>query len=149
LEGESKDKRYEKSIDVSGWAFGATQDASIHQGSGGGTGKVSIHDVQIVKAVDKSTPELLMACCKGTHFKEAKLIQRKAGEKPMEYVILTMEDVLIAHTELGYKKTGATPTEAVTLHFAKFTLDYHEQRQDGGKSGKVTCKWDIPANQAA
>ena len=61
--------------DVLGFSFAPTSN-----GLGGGAGKKStVHDIQITKLTDKSSPKLFLACATGEHFKKGTLVVRKAG----------------------------------------------------------------------
>src|SRR5688572_29662933 len=87
---ESRDKTHKDAIDVLAWSWGMSQSGSMHSGGGGGSGKVAVHDISITKYIDRSSPDLLKACCDGSHYKNAKLIIRKSGGTPLEYLIITM-----------------------------------------------------------
>ena len=78
VKGESVDNKHKDEIDVLSWSWGMTQSATTHHGSGGGAGKVAVHDLHITKKVDKSSPVLTLACCTGKHYKEALFTVRKA-----------------------------------------------------------------------
>ena len=67
---------------------------------GGGAGKVNVQDLSFTKFVDASSTDLMMACCNGKHFKEALLTVRKAGENPVKYIKIKMEEVLISKISL-------------------------------------------------
>jgi len=79
VKGESKDKTHGDEIDVLAWSWGMSQSGSMHVGGGGGAGKVNIQDLSLTKYVDKSSPNLMMACSSGKHYPEAKLTIRKGG----------------------------------------------------------------------
>src|SRR5688500_18514522 len=96
VDGESVDKSHAKEIDISSWSWGMSQSGTTHVGRGGGAGKVSVRDITITKLADKATPNLMKACCTGKHFDEAVITVRKAGDTPLEYVTLTMKDVIIS-----------------------------------------------------
>ena len=91
IEGESKDSSHKNEIDVLAWSWGMTQSGTGHVGGGSGSGKVNVHDLSFTKYIDKSSPDLMLACCNGKHYGEAKLTVRKAGENPLEYMIVTIE----------------------------------------------------------
>jgi type VI secretion system secreted protein Hcp len=88
-----------------------------------------------------------LACCNGKHFKEAKLIVRKAGEKPLEYLTITMDEVLITSVSTGGSGGEDRLTENVTLNFAKVKLEYKEQGGTGGGAASPSMHWDIAANK--
>ncbi len=148
LEGESADKSHGKEIDVLAWSWGMSQSGNMHQGGGGGAGKVSIQDISITKWIDKSSPNLMMACSNGKHFPEAKLTVRKAGgESPIEYLIITLKEVLVSSVSTGGSGGEDRLTENVSLNFAQVLVDYQPQKADGAKDGgPVKYGWNIREN---
>ena len=86
VKGEARGKGHEDEIDVLSWSWGATQSGTMHVGGGGGSGKVNMQDMSFTKYVDSSSTNLMLKVCNGKHYPEAKLIVRKAGDKPVEYV---------------------------------------------------------------
>jgi type VI secretion system secreted protein Hcp len=148
LAAESKDSTHAGSIDVLAWSWGMSNSGSAHVGGGGGSGKVSVQDLSFTKYIDKSSPELMLAACNGKHFSGAKLTVRKAGEKPLEYLIIEMTDVLITSVSTGGSGGEDRLTENVTLNFAKVKVNYTEQKPDGTPGDKPKMSWDIQANVA-
>lgn len=149
IKGESQDKVHSKEIDVLAWSWGMSQSGTMHMGGGGGAGKVSVQDVSFTKYIDKSTPVLMKACSDGSQYKEAKLVVRKAGKSPLEYLVITMNDVIITSVSTGGSGGEDRLTENVTLNFSAVKLDYQEQKPDGSKEGgPVKYGWDIAANAA-
>ena len=149
ITAESKDAKHTGDIDVLSWSWGLSQSGTAHEGTGNGAGKVRVQDLSFVKHVDKSSASLMLACCKGTHFAEANLCIRKAGDKPLEYYKVKLEDVLISAVQTGAHAQVEGMTETIMLNFVKFHVDYFEQQKDGtGKKGGE-MNWDIPANKSA
>jgi type VI secretion system secreted protein Hcp len=146
IAGESRDDKHAGEIDIASWSWGMTQSASTHMGSGGGSGKVAVNDVQITKFVDKATPNLHLACCTGKHYPQVLLTIRKAGDKPVEYYKLTMEEVLISSIQIGGHGGDDRLTESVTLNFAKFKEEYTPQKADGTGDAAVEGSFDIAKN---
>jgi len=147
IKGEAKDATHKDEIDVLAWSWGMSQSGNTQVGGGGGSGKVSVQDLSFTKYVDTSTPPLLEACCKGTHEKEAKLTLRKAGDKPLEYLIITMTEVIVTSVSGGGSGGEDRITENVTLNFAKVKVEYTEQTTSGGAGAKPKMSWDMQANK--
>lgn len=147
LKGEAKDTVHKDEIDVLSWSWGMSQSGTMHVGGGGGGGKVAIQDMNVVKYVDKSSTELMLRCCSGKHFPSATLTVRKAGDKPLEYMVVSLTDVLIAHVSTGGTGDNDRLTEQVTLNFAKVKVKYQEQSQTGGVASSPEMTWDIQTNQ--
>ncbi|OQW67439.1 MAG: Hcp1 family type VI secretion system effector [Proteobacteria bacterium ST_bin11] len=148
IKGESKDGKHPGETDVLAWSWGVSQSGTMHVGGGGGAGKANVSDLSFTKWVDKGSPDLLKACCKGTHIKDAVLVVRKAGDKPLEYLTITMEEVLISSVSTGGSGGEDRLTENVTLNFAKVKFKYIEQTEKGGEGDKPDMAWNIQANEA-
>src|SRR5947209_16862002 len=101
LKGESKDHKHKESIDVLAWSWGMSNSGSAHVGGGAGSGKVNVQDLSITKYVDASSTALMLACCKGTHYDDAHLVVRKAGDSPVEYIKIDLSEVLITAVSTG------------------------------------------------
>jgi type VI secretion system secreted protein Hcp len=146
IKGESLDKTHKDSIQVLAWSWGATQSGTTHMGGGGGSGKVNVQDLSFTKYIDGSSPNLIKACCNGKHFKQALLTVRKAGENPVEYVKIKLQDVLISSLSTGGSGGEDRLTENVTLNFSKFEFDYTGQKADGTAGSPIPATWNIAAN---
>lgn len=118
---------------------------------GGGAGKVNVQDLSFTKYIDKSTPNLMMACSSGKHYPQAKLTIRKAGgENQVEYLIITLKEVLVSSVSTGGSGGEDRLTENVTLNFAQVQVDYQPQKADGAKDGgPVKYGWNIRQNVQA
>ena len=147
IKGESVDDKHKDEIDVLSWNWGMSQSGSAHLGGGAGAGKVNVHDLSFTKHIDVSSPDLYLACCNGKHLKEAKLVVRKAGESPLEYLVITMTDVIISSASPGGSGGEDRLTENVSLNFAKVNVDYTAQDNKGGAAAKPKMGWDIAANK--
>jgi len=149
IKGESVDDGHKDEIDVLSWSWGMSQSGTTHSGGGGGAGKVSVNDLSITKNVDKGSPILALSCCNGKHFKKAVLTVRKAGEKPLEYIKITMEEILVSAISTGGSGGQDRITENVTFNFAKFKMEYTPQKPDGSGDAAVEGAWDIAGNVKA
>lgn len=148
IKGESQDGKHKDEIDLLAWSWGAAQSGTTHMGSGSGSGKVSVQDLSLTKYVDKASATLFCHCCNGKHISKGTLTVRKAGEHPLEYIVIGLEDIIVTHVSTGGHGSDDRLTENVTLNFRKFDYKYAVQNKDGSKGPEVECKWDIAANQS-
>jgi type VI secretion system secreted protein Hcp len=146
LAGESTDKTHKEEIDVLAWSWGASQSGTTHAGTGAGAGKANFQDISFTKWIDKSSPLLLMSVATGKHITDATLVVRKAGGTPLEYLKIKMENILVSSVSTGGSGGEDRLTENVTLNFAKFDLEYIQQKPDGTGAPPVIAKYDIAAN---
>ena len=148
VEGESKDKNHANEIDVLAWSWGMTQSGTTHLGGGAGAGKVNVQDLSFTKYIDKSSADLMLSCCTGKHYGDALLTIRKAGDQPLEYLKITMTDLIITSVSTGGSGGEDRLTENVTLNFAKVEVEYHEQdMKSGGSKTKKTMGYDMALNE--
>ena len=147
IKGESKDATHKDWVDVLAWSWGMSQSGSFHTGGGGGAGKVSVQDVSFTKYVDIASPLLMLACCTGEHIDEVKLVCRKAGKTPLEYLIITMKKVMVTSVSTGGSGGEDRLTENVTLNFAESDVQYQKQKDDGSGGDTKTLNWNIEENK--
>jgi type VI secretion system secreted protein Hcp len=146
LKGESKDKTHTGEIDVLAWSWGLSNSGSAQVGGGAGAGKVNVQDLSFTKYIDKSSCSLQLACCKGTHYDKALLTVRKAGGQPLEYLKITLSEVMVSAISTGGSGSEDRFTENVILNFAKVKVEYVEQKADGTAGDKPTMTFDIAQN---
>lgn len=135
IDGESRDDGHKKEIDVLAWSWGMSQSGTTHVGGGGGAGKVAVQDISVTKYVDSSSHTLMQHACLGKHISEGTLTVRKAGGKPLEYIIIKMKEVMITSVSTGGSGGEDRLTENVTLNFASFEYAFQPQKDDGSKDG--------------
>jgi type VI secretion system secreted protein Hcp len=146
VKGESVDHKHKEEIDVMAFSWGMSQTGTAHMGGGGGAGKANVQDISFTKYLDKSSPVLMQACCKGTHFPKAVLTVRKAGDKPLEYYKITLEDLLVTSISSGGSGGEDRLTETVALNFARFKVEYTPQKPDGSGEAAVAFGFNVATN---
>lgn len=148
IEGESTDSEYPGVINVLAFSWGMSQSGTTHLGKGGGAGKADIQDVSITKYIDKATPNLMQACMTGKHFPKVTLMVRKAGEKPLTYLKIEMEGVIITSVSTGGSGGEDRLTENVTFNFGKVGVFYVPQKDDGTGDAEMEVHYNIAENVA-
>ena len=143
IPGESADGKHKDEIDILAWSFGAANAGSMAHGGGGGSGKANFQDLHVTKRVDKASPKLLEACAKGDHIKKLVLVARKQGGEQMEYMKLTMSDVLISSFQQGGSEEV---TEQVGFNFSHIEYTYTAQNASGAGAGVTAMKWNVKKN---
>ncbi len=146
ITGEAQDKVHGGEIDVLAWSWGASQSGTTHVGSGGGSGKARFQDLSITKYVDLASPKLLQFLTLATHIASGTLTVRKAGGKPLEYMIYTLTDIIVTAVSTGGSGGEDRLTENVSLNFAQFDFKYVQQATGGGEDVDDNWSWDIAAN---
>jgi type VI secretion system secreted protein Hcp len=148
LNGESTRKGFEKWIEIFSFSMGASNPTTVGAGSGGmSAGKVSVSSFNIMKKTDVSSPTLFSMCCVGDHFPTATVTLNKAsGDKTtaLDFLKYEFTEVYIESIQWSGSSGGDdTPTESVSLAFAKVKITYTPQTTKGGKGDPVSTSWDL------
>jgi len=147
VEGESTAKGFEKQIEIYSFSWGASNPTTVSSGKDGlSAGKVSISSFNVMKKTEKSSAKLFQACCSGMHFKDATVTMRKAGgeagqQKFLEY---KFTDVMIESVQWSGSSGGDdTPTESLSIAFAKVEVTYFSQDDKGAMAKAGMASWDL------
>jgi type VI secretion system secreted protein Hcp len=134
IDGESTDEKHKNEIDVESFSWGLLNPAED---------RVSVQDFLFTSLVDKSSPILMLSCATGKHIDEAVLTARKAGEKPLEYLIIKLKEVLVT----GFQPSGSAgdvlPVQSFSLNFGAIAFDYTLQREDGSKGETISRGFNV------
>ncbi|HEX7435148.1 MAG TPA: type VI secretion system tube protein Hcp [Caldimonas sp.] len=139
VDGESVKPKGE--IEVLSWNWGVSQ-PSGPAGGGSGKGKAIPGDFHFTHLYDKASPVLAKKCVSGTHFKDAKLTARKAGEGQQDFLVVTLKEVFITSVMPG-GSTGGDILEQVTCSYKDVEFAYKPQDDKGALGGEVKFGWDV------
>jgi type VI secretion system secreted protein Hcp len=148
IKGETVDKTFKSknAMDVLAWSWGLSNTGTFHSGGGGGAGKANFQDLTVTKYIDLASPNLMLYCANGKHAAKGVLTVRKAGENPLEYLKITLTNILVTGYSTGGSGGEERLTENVTLNFAQVKVEYAAQDDKGGKSGTNDFTWKIDEN---
>ena len=137
IKGESKDTKRRGAIEIESFSWGMTNAPAT---SGGGSGKISVHDISVVTSLSKASPQLLAACAGGTNILSATLYVRDTGSTNREYYQIKLDNVQVSSLKLSSAPAAAgdRPTEEVAFYFSKLTATYTEE--DGTVTTGVAVK---------
>ena len=128
IPGESTDAKHKNEIVVESWSFGVAPRVSATGQQT--TARPCVSDIVITKHVDKSSPLLFMHAATGKHIPSGIIVVRKAGETPIEYLVVTMQDVIV--TSINSTSSGGdSPEESISLNFQTLSISYTPQSSDG------------------
>lgn len=148
ITGEAQDALHQGEIDITAWSWQVQQDAQYFSGSGGGSPKATAHDLELIKPIDRSSPNLMTACFLGRRFPQATLTLRKSsGGVPLDFLKITLTDALI--TRVSPSSGGGSHFETVCLSFSKIKQEYVMQHATGSGAGMVVGAFDIKNNKQA
>ncbi len=103
-----------------------------------------MQDFHFTSATNAASPLLLSATATGKHIAKAVLTVRKSGERPVDYIKIKLEDLLVS----SYRAHG-TNNEQVSdqfaLNFDKIDFAYQPAASaDGQSPAPIKIEWDAP-----
>jgi len=153
IPGESSDSAHKEWIEVLSFSHALEQPASATASSTGGATAERVNHKPFVfdHLIDKASPKLYEACCKGTHIPKITFELCRAGGDKMKYFDIVFEQALITKVEpRGTANDEGFPSERVSITYGKINWTYNQQnRADGASSGNVASGWDLTKNEFA
>jgi type VI secretion system secreted protein Hcp len=152
IPGECTDDKHKEWIEILSFSHGVSQLASGSKSSGGAQSsqRAEIHDFSCVKALDKASPKIALACAKGDHIPEVLFhLNRATGEKT-KYMEYKFTDVMFTSYRPGGSSAGgeSLPLEEISFTFAKIEWTYTEADHKTGKpKGDVKTWWSLDENK--
>src|SRR5260370_22758288 len=147
FKGESNDDKYKDTIEILSYSLGVHNAGSGAVGAGSGVSKEIFSDINIQKHVDKSSPNFFICCANGSHIDKAIVHVRKAGEKPQEYLTITMEEVFVSSYQDGGSDGSGLPMDSISLDFSKIEFKYSPEKKDGSLDAANPKGWDVKASK--
>lgn len=144
LRGDSTDKNHVNDADVLAFAWSASQNVSMHSGTGASAGKPSLQDLTITKYLDSMSVGLQAALFKGANLLSVVLRTYKAGQSQLNYLTYELTDVLV--TSYGINGTGGEDgfTETLTFNFSKIKITTY--KTVGGANTGTSVTYDVARN---
>ena len=140
--GEANDADHKGEIDVVSWSWGMETPREAITGTARGRAVVS--ELKIIKRVDASSPTLMSYLRNNKVVSEVALTVRKAGEKPLEYFRIELQNAKV--TSLHTESDGDELVERLNLGFSKMKVIYTPQGKTGASGGgKVEFETDAHA----
>ncbi len=151
IPGESSDDKHKDWIEILSYSTGISQATSGAASTGGGASseRADFQDFSIVKALDKASPKLALACADGTHISSISLELCRAGGDKVKYMEYKLTNCIVSsHRPGGSAQGGETlPLEEVAFNFGKIEWTYTQQkRADGSGGGNVASGWNLEKN---
>ncbi len=144
IEGESLLEVAENQIDFHSIGFVSKQQTSAQVGRGRTQGRAEVSPVTIRKFIDKSSPDIALACMKSTNFAEMVLtIWKASGDDMLDYVKIILSDVIVSRYEiLGSRPNSQQIEEMVQLTFQLIEFNYTVQNEDYSAGDVMTVVFD-------
>jgi len=145
IDGEAQDK------DHKNWSDLASFSQAIHKpGSGTGAtrrrGDVVLEDIVCVKELDKSSPKLAEAVCKGRVFPKVEIhvTASYTDSGRVTYYAYELKNVQVVSYDIsGSGQSEDVPMENLSFNFEEIKVTYTENDSKGKKKGNIEYTWKV------
>jgi type VI secretion system secreted protein Hcp len=145
VDGESKDDKHKGWSDLVSFTQPITRPAT-GTGAHRRRGDVVMHDVTIVKEIDKSTPKLAESIVKGKVWPkvEIHLTASYTDSSRVTYYAYELKNVQVNNYNIGGSSQAEdVVTEEMSLNFEEIKVTYTENDAAGKKKGNVEYSWKV------
>ena len=144
--GESAHADHKGEIDVMSWNWDVINESSVGAGGGSGKGKAKPGELSFTHLYDKSSPVLAKSCASGKHFKDAVFTCRKAGEGQLDFLKITLKQVLVSGVKSS-AMSGGDISEQIHLSYDDIEFEYKAQDDKGKLGGAVKFGWNVSSTE--
>ena len=109
-------------------------------------GRVVLDDIIVSKKLDKASPKIAEALCKGQVFPEVliDLTASYANSGPLTYYTYELKNVLVTSYNIqGSGRPKGVPVEEFALSFEEIKVTYTELSSKGKSKGNVEYSWKV------
>ncbi|HSI49062.1 MAG TPA: type VI secretion system tube protein Hcp [Ideonella sp.] len=146
VDGESGHKDHKGEIDLLAWSWDVRQESTAAAGTGSGKGKGIPGQLVFAHYYDKASPVLAKSCASGKHFDSAIITCRKAGEGQLDFLKVTLKQVLVTSVAPS-ASSGGEISESVALSYADIEFEYKPQDDKGALGGSVKFGWNVASTE--
>ena len=146
VDGEVQSGNYRGWCNALSFSQGQSLPDGIITGPTRQRGNVVFEDIVVIKELDKASPKLAEAVCKGKAFPkvEIHLTTTSTDAGNVTYYAYELKNVLI----VGYRIGGSgysehVPTEKISLSFEEIKVTYTEFDEGGRAKGNVEYTWRV------
>jgi type VI secretion system secreted protein Hcp len=144
ISGESTNAKHKDEIEIISYSLGLNNTNAVISGA---ANRPVFSDITLAKRVDKSTPLLMLNCAKGQHVTQAILTLARSGIDASNFMVITLDDVIITNISSSGAAGSDVPFETVSLNYGKIKLDYYQQKPDGSIILAGTFAYDLITNK--
>lgn len=144
IDGESQDKDHKNWIDVMSVQQGITKPGAGETGAARRRGDTILQDIYVTKLLDKSSPKLAEAVCKGKVFPKVEIhFTASITDKGREtYFAYELKNVSVSSYNLSGNAQDK-PVESLSLNYEEIKGTYKEVDAKGSAKGNVEWSWKV------
>ena len=151
IEGESVDKDHKGWINILSFGQAVHQPGSGATGTARRRGDVILEDISVSKLLDKASPKIAEAVCKGKVFPkvEIELTASYTDAGRVTYYRYELKNVLVtSYNVSGAAQSEEVPAEDFSLNFEEIKVTYTENDNAGKKKGNIEYSWKVEEGES-
>ena len=146
IDGEAKDKEHDKWSDILAVTQGVSKPGGAATGPTRRRGDTIMDDIIVTKELDKSSPKIAEAVCKGKVFPKVEIHLTASYTDAGRVTYYAYELTNVQVTSYNFSGSGQSeqvPTEDMSLNFEEIKSTYTETDETGSEKGKIEYTWKV------
>ncbi len=146
IDGEAKDKDHDKWSDILTFGQGCSKPGGGTTGPTRRRGDTILDDIVVVKELDKASPKIAEAVCKGKVFPkvEIHLTASYTDAGRVTYYAYELTNVQVSSYNInGSGQAEQVPTEDISFNFEEIKVTYTETDETGSEKGNIEYEWKV------
>lgn len=149
VDGEAVDSNHDKWCDLQSFSQGIHQPGGSATGATRRRGEVVLDDIVCSKAIDKASPKIAEAVCRGKVFPKVEIhLTASYGEGARQtYLRYELKNVIVTSYNVSGDADGKT-ADHFSLNFEEIKVTYTEYDDKGSKKGNVEYSWKVEEGES-
>lgn len=150
IDGEAQDKDHQAWSDLVSFGQGISK-PGMGTGATRRRGDVILDDIQLTKELDKSSPKIAEAVCKGKVFPkvEIHLTASYTDAGRVTYYAYELTNVQVTSYNIsGSGQAEDVPMESMSANFEEIKVTYTETDSKGKNKGNIEYSWKVEEGEA-
>jgi type VI secretion system secreted protein Hcp len=142
-DGESTQTGHTNEIKIHSFSWGCSQVTSVSGSGGSAAGKASLSDMNVMKDLDKASPEMFKMLLTGKHIATAVMTaQKSTGDtsgKP--FLTISLGEVFVTSQQIS--GSSEVPMESLSFSYNTIKFDYSTQGDGGALTSTGAVSYNI------
>jgi type VI secretion system secreted protein Hcp len=151
IDGEVKDKDHSKWSDILTFSQGCNKPGGGATGATRRRGDTILEDITVAKELDKASPKIAEAVCKGKVFPkvEIHLTATYTDAGRVTYYAYELTNAQVTNYNInGSGQSEAVPVEDIHINFEEIKVTYTETDEAGSEMGQIEYSWKVEQGEA-
>jgi type VI secretion system secreted protein Hcp len=147
VDGDSKDDKHDKWIDLLSWGWGAHHSSDMQSGGGTSGGSAQVEQINVMCKTSSATAVLSQYCMKATKAATIEIHGTKAfGDEKDTWLELELKDATVSNVNQDHQSDpsgGDSSHTSITFSFEECKQEIYDQKKDQSRGASKIFTWIV------